>query len=174
MKKKIILPDFLEKDFYFYSFSKININNLYVAIHPINSTKPHFISIYETPHYQFVQKTIFNRDPKKVFNYENYFQYAEINKKACSEEEYTFLINNILVNGYNWKKHPIFIYRNWRRIFPISRWNVADGFHRLAILAALNFNEIEVGILKYKYDLIRRFLKSLQIKKNSKTKLFEK
>ena len=95
MTEKIEIPTFLEKQFLYQSLILTNLNNLYVGLIPSSSFKPKFVSIFDTPHYHFVQKIIYNRSADKPLFYKNYEEYVYMNKTSCNEKEYIDLINNI-------------------------------------------------------------------------------
>ena len=150
------LPKFVNNEFKFNCFSIVKIENIYVGLKPIYISKPIYTSIYKTPHYAFAKQIISGQKVDQQTGYSDYKHYSQINKTSCSEEKYCDLIDSFLKTGYDWQQNPILVFKNWRRPVPFNRWDVADGFHRLAILAALDFQIINVGLLKYKFNYTHR------------------
>lgn len=153
----IIIPDYLSIDFKVHVRKIVHINLLNVGIQLLHSDEKKYTCIYDTPHYMHACHII-NDDPLKVSHgYKNYDHYASLNVNVCTEEEFTGLINSINENRYDWEKRPILVFRHWKRPLPIGRWDVADGFHRLAVLAALGERRIKVVTLRPKKNLFQRF-----------------
>jgi hypothetical protein len=146
------IPEFLATEFCFDAFDLINISNLYVGLRPVSGGRVVYVLVYKTPHYVFARNVLFKEDLYSVSGYRSYKQYSEINLRTCSEKQFVGLIKDITDNGYDWKNRPILVFRHWSRLFPLGRWDVADGFHRIAVLAALGEKNIKVGTLRYKYN----------------------
>jgi len=163
---KLTIPYFLKKNFIFNKYYQANINDLFVGLLSISSRNPVYKSIFETPHYTFAKKTIFGINLKDTSEYKSYKHYSMINAHACSEKKFIKLIENIVENSYDWENKPILVFKNWRRPLPLNRLDVADGFHRLAILAALDQKLIKVGLLKYKHDILTRLKKNIYTSNN--------
>lgn len=151
------LPEFLKVDFIFYRYEKINVKNLYASLIK-KSGNVKFCTIYETPHYIFVRHFLYGENTYVISDYDSYQDYESTNIKACNEHEFIQLIKSIEINGYDWENNPILVHRNWKRLVPLGRWDIADGFHRLAILTALGENDIMVGTLRYKNNILKRLL----------------
>ena len=150
------IPKFLAPDLCFDAFDLINISNLYVGLRPITGGRTVYVLVFKAPHYVFARNVLFKEDLYPVSGYQSYRQYSEINQRGCSEKQFVGLIKDITDNGYDWENRPILVFRNWRRFFPLGRWDVADGFHRLAVLAALGEKNIKVGTLRYKHNAVAR------------------
>lgn len=146
------IPKFLAPDLCFNAFELINISNLYVGLRPVSGGRVFYVLVFKTPHYVFARNVLLKENIYPVSGYRSYRQYSEINPRTCSEKQFVGLIKDITENGYDWKNRPILVFRHWRRLFPLGRWDVADGFHRLAVLAALGEKKIKVGTLRYKYN----------------------
>jgi len=161
----LVLPEFLSSDFYFDQFITVNIEKLYVGLLSASDGKVMYLPIFKTPHYHFAKNAISGGAAGPITGYESYKDYAYRNRHMCSEEEFIELIENMRTHGYDWQNKPIFVFRHWSRPFPIGRWDVADGFHRLAILAALGEKKVKVGILRYKHSFIERLKRRLYCRK---------
>lgn len=142
------IPFFLRKDFNFDKILNIKIDNIYVGLCSPSSSSVSYVSVYRTPHYVFARNVLFNEEIYPVHGYRSYKHYSDINPRVCSEGQYVSLLDSIVDSGYDWEKKPILVFRHWKRLFPFSRWDVADGFHRLAVLAALGEKSLNVGILR--------------------------
>jgi hypothetical protein len=155
------IPEFLMSEFCFDDFDLVDIINLYVGLVSVSGDCVVYVPVYNTPHYVFVRNVIYNEDICPAAGYQNYKHYLKTNPSACSERQFMRLIKDITDNGYDWKNRPILVFRNWRRYFPRGRRDVADGFHRLAVLAALGENKIKVGVLRYQHNVLSRMKKRL-------------
>jgi hypothetical protein len=155
------IPKFLAPDLCFDAFYLINIANLYVGLRQVSGGRVVYVLVYKTPHYVFARNVLFKENLYPVSGYQSYKQYSEINPTACSGKQFVDLIRDVTDNGYDWKNRPILVYRHWSRLFPLGRWDVADGFHRLAVLAAIGEKNIIVGTLRYKYNAGARLKRSL-------------
>jgi hypothetical protein len=150
------IPEFLMSEFIFDDFDYVDVKNLYVGLLSISENCVIYVPVHKTPHYVFARNVIFNEKTHSISGYEHYKHYSEKNPDACSEKRYISLIKDIANNGYDWKNRPILVFQNWRRPFPRARKDVADGFHRLAVLAALGENKVCVGTLRYKHNVVCR------------------
>lgn len=155
---RLVLPEFLSSDFYFGQYITVKIEKLYVGLVSSSNRGVIYLSIFKTPHYHFAKNVISGGAAGLITGYESYKDYAYRNRHMLmlSEEEFIQLIENIRTNGYDWKNKPIFVFRHWSRPFPIGRWDVADGFHRLAVLAALGEKSVKVATLRYKKTIFKR------------------
>lgn len=151
----MIIPEYLEKDFRIYDHRIVDINSLNVGLH-LMSGQVKYVSVIDTPHYMFVRNILKGDGVQIVHGYKNYAQYISLYSPSASINRFIKLIESIQVNGYDSKNKPILVFRNWRRPWPINRWDVADGYHRLAVLAALGERFIKVGTLQYKKNMAER------------------
>ena len=150
------LPIFLRRQFVSGSMVSVKMERIFVAlkVDPLNGVK--YTSIYSTPHYDFIRQYFCN--DKSVSENHEYSRYSSANVDASSPEEFMALADSIVNKGYNYNTNPIYVFSNWKRFFPIGRLDVADGFHRLAILAALDQQNVMVCKLKYKKNIFARFM----------------
>lgn len=154
----VILPSFLSNFLLTTHRKEVDINTLYVGL--INN-KINYISVYETPHYKFAKK-ILNDNSKVILaqNSSNYKDYISMNSNSKTEKSFINLIMSIKNKGYDFKSSPILVFKPYRISF-FKRWHVADGFHRLSILAALGNENIEVVILKRRLSIFNRLIQRI-------------
>ena len=159
--KLIMIPDFLKENFYFSHFNIINIDRLYVGVIDLNLGNIKYINIKKTPHYYFVCEYlgIKNKHKESTINYYNYIKSNPLDPRF--KQKFIELINSINKNGYDFKKSPILVFNTLKRPFPFGRFDVADGFHRLSILAALDSKKINVAVLKRNQSIFLRLKKLL-------------
>tara|TARA_B100000787_G_C16088785_1_gene247922 strand:+ start:280 stop:786 length:507 start_codon:yes stop_codon:yes gene_type:complete len=157
--KKITIPIFLKKDFIFSHFKAVNIDRIYVGLINSNLGKIKYINIKKTPHYYFVcdYLGIKNKHEESVISYCDYIKSNPLDLK--SKQKFIELINLINKNGYNFKESPILVFKTFKRPFPFGRFDVADGFHRLSILAALDSDNVNVAVIKRKQSIFMRLKK---------------
>ena len=161
--KGINLPSFLSNFFYVFEFRDVKIEKLFVGLRYSDKRKIEYLNILKTPHYFFALNNI---DSKIKFlknepiNYQSYIDSNQDDPR--SKERFTVLIDSIKKNGYNFKESPILVFRTFKRPLPLDRWDVADGFHRLAILAALGNKSIKVAILKRKQSFFTRLKQKIK------------
>ena len=142
----------------------VNVDSLRVGLIDINSGHVSYILINKTPHYYFAKSII---DSEKKFDiggydYLNYNHYFEVNpKNASTPEQFIELTKKIIEQGYDFTNFPVLVYRHYSRPLPLWHLDVVDGFHRLAVLAALGETEIMVCKLKYKHSFIARLFNKL-------------
>lgn len=154
---QIDLPIFLKEKFQIHKRKVVSINKLFVGLK--NNKGISYVHILNTPHYWFAKKVI-DKEETKIYNDINYYQkYINQYPDSRSEEKFLKLINSIQKYGYNFKSSPILVFRSIKRPVPICRWDLADGFHRLATLAALGTLKVEVITLKRKHSFFRRVFK---------------
>ncbi len=152
------LPLFLDKDFIIKENCTLELPVLYVGLLHIVAGLPQYVSVFDTPHYFFARHVLFGERIKPISGYLDYAHYAKVNSHAWSENKFVGLISSISESGYKFEQHPIFVFRHWRRPLPIGRWDMDDGFHRLAVLAALGKTEISVRTLRAKNTSMNRLL----------------
>jgi len=155
---QFMLPNFLSDKFKIESLKLVNIDCLYVGLLGRNTNRIRYVSIKKTPHYYFVKNFIDDENMSYDSERLSYGDYSEINSDACSVDDFIKLIENIMSNGYIYKESPICVFKHWSRPLPVWRLDVADGFHRLAVLAALGETKIMVCKLKYKNNIISRLV----------------
>jgi len=155
------IPNFLKQNFYFSHFKVLNIDRLYVGLIDSNITSIKYINIKKTPHYYFVCEYlgIKIKHKENIIDYNDYIIANPLDLR--SKSKFIELINSINKNGYNFNNSPILVFNTIKRPFPFGRYDVADGFHRLSILAALNIINIEVAVLKQKQSVLMRLKKRI-------------
>ncbi len=156
-----IFPSFLNSNFALGDFQSVNIYKLYVGLRSKNKAKTKYVPVHKTPHYCFAKHHLYGNELYPVSGYQDYKHYINANSGTGSEEKYIQLIDSIKKRGYMWRTQPIFVFNHWTRLFPLGRLDVADGFHRLAILSALGEEEIKVVTLHQKYNIYRRSMHRL-------------
>jgi hypothetical protein len=168
----MILPPAFENSYRVIGFRTVDIECLYVRIWFFDISRAQYVPINKTPHYFFALSVIkgevshpvqslseyhiYKKNEYAIHNPNNYNPFA---KKP--EEKIVRLVNSIKANGYNWQAYPIFVSRHWKRPLPLGRWDVLDGVHRLAVLAALGESRIKVCLLGYKDPSLKRLLNRL-------------
>lgn len=125
---------------------KVKVSKLYVGY--VFTNKVNYINVKNTIHYKYAVEEILNLKSGLENKYNDYHKKTGHNTNSIS---YRKLIRNIKDTGYNSNLFPILVYRSLSRIYPLKRWDVIDGFHRLAILSAMGHEEVEVAVCKYKY-----------------------
>lgn len=120
----------------------VKINKLFVGMR-IPGGYNRYVSVYETPLYNYVLSVLGKHD-KKSLAIDDYRKYRAMFWHPTGEEQFKKLIKSILDEGYNAQDYPILVCRSISRIWPIGRWDVIDGFHRLSVLAAIGTKKIEV------------------------------
>ena len=156
MEEQPNLPDFLYKCFKFSSFRNVNLDIIFVGLLPIGGGRAKYVPVTETPHFMLARYILLGESIETVRGYKDYAHYIAVNPRINAENNFSKLIKSIRDIGYDPEKGPILVFRSWRRLFPLKRWDVADGFHRLAILAAIGERSVLVGELRTKRSLIRR------------------
>lgn len=153
----VTLPAFLSQ-FEFQKFELVQVEKVYVGERS-RSGRIEYVPVQKTPHFRFASALIENENKKlmeAIHIYENYLKNQQTNH---SSECFIKLYQSIRTSGYKWETSPIFVWNNWRRPLPLYRRDVADGFHRLSILAALGHKQIMVAKLLQGDSYIRRFRK---------------
>jgi len=159
--KKIIIPTFLKKYFIFSHFKVVNIDRLYVCLINSNLGNIKYVNIKKTPHYYFVCEYlgIKNKHEENTINYNDYINSNPLDPR--SKEKFIQLIDSINKNGYNFKELPILVFKTIKRPLPYGRYDVADGFHRLSILTALDSKNVNVAVIKRRQSIFMRLKKRL-------------
>jgi len=155
------IPNFLNENFYFSHFKVLNIDRLYVGLKDSNIGNIKYVNIKKTPHYYFVCEYLGtqNKHKENIIDYNDYIRSTTLDPR--SKSKFIELINSINKNGYDFKESPILVFNTLKRPFPFGRFDVADGFHRLSILAALNTINIKVAVVKQNQSIFRRLKKRL-------------
>lgn len=160
-----VIPDFLSESFSVGCAKTVRIQDLYVGLKSVTSRKTIYVNIKDTPHYNFVISVLNNVPEVEISGYKNYENYININPHPCSRTKFIDLINSMKRSGYDWENKPILVSKHWKRPFPLSRWDVLDGFHRFAVLAAFGQQKINVVTLRRKRNAFGRFLLKLSRRK---------
>jgi hypothetical protein len=157
----ISIPIFLKKDFIFSHFKVVNIDRIYVGLINSNLGNIKYINIKKTPHYYFVCEYlgIKNKQEESIINYYDYIKSNPLDRR--SKQKFIELIDSIKRNGYIFQELPILVFKTVKRPVPYGRFDVLDGFHRLAILAALDSVNVNVAVLKRKHSVFMRLKKIL-------------
>lgn len=150
------MPAFLADRFQFRDYRLVPMRRLYIGLLPPTGGRAVYVPVTETPHYAFALKILTGRVIPPVGGYQDYEHYTSLNPKACTAGAFGELIESIKTNGYDSTGRPILVFRIWRRPWPPVRWDVADGFHRLAVLAAIGEETVLVGTLRARSSLCRR------------------
>jgi hypothetical protein len=156
---EVTLPTFLS-NFEFQKFELVKVEKIYVGERS-RTGKITYVPIKKTPHFRFASALVENQNNKLIEARYIYEEYLKIYKTQHSSECFTKLYQSIQSSGYKWETAPIFVWNNWRRPFPLYRRDVADGFHRLSILAALGQMQIMVARLVHSDSYIERLRKRL-------------
>lgn len=152
-----IIPAFLAGTFRCHDYRVVDMKCLYVGVKPLTGGEAIYGPVTATPHYMFVRHVLTGDHVRPVHGYDSYSQYISLHPHPGTEDRFIELIESFRANGYDFENRPILVFRSWRRPWPINRWDVADGFHRLAILAAMGERHIQVAILKQKNNIFHRF-----------------
>lgn len=153
----IHLPLFIADNYECVEYKTIDIDNLNVGLLTPGGEKIKYVPIWETPHFLFAQQHSTNIPSSSIVNgYEDYAHYISLHEQGHTTDKFIKIINSIRIDGYDYVEEPILVFKNWKRQWPMNRWDVADGFHRLAVLAALGENQIKVLTLRYKRNLFQR------------------
>jgi len=153
---RLELPEFLAKTYVDGGKCVVNIDRLYVGLLPVSGRLASYVPVYDTPHYSFARHILEGVKWESVNGYRDYVHYASLHAHASTEDVFRELIFSIKRSGYDSTNRPIFVFRSWRRPWPLSRWDVADGFHRLAVLAAMGEEFITVRKLRPRKNVMRR------------------
>lgn len=154
----LCFPTFLADTYLLYERITVDIDNIRVRLISATTKRVVYVHVTETPHYIFARHIVAGDSLRDISGYSSYVEYSELDGNRCNEAKYVELISRMKTNGYDWVCNPILVYRRWSRFYPIHCWNVADGFHRLAILAAIGERNIKVVSLKNKHGLMMRII----------------
>ena len=152
------IPSFLERTFRVHDRRIVDIDRLYVGVRPPEGGAARYQPVNATPHYKFARHVLTGAPVESACGYDSYAQYASLHIHQGTEEQFVQLIEGVRTNGYDVENKPILVYRLWRRPWPPTRWDVADGFHRAAVLAALGQQRVTVVTLRQKKRLHRRLM----------------
>ena len=123
---------------------KMKINSLIVVLR-CKDNFAKYVNVTDTPHY----RNVINFESGGTKNTEEYENYRKKYIKDSNSDSFYSLYTNIKNIGYD-ERNKVLIYRNLKIFKYLFRWFVADGFHRLSILYALGFYEIETVLLSRK------------------------
>tara|TARA_B110000977_G_scaffold186312_1_gene252095 strand:- start:174 stop:674 length:501 start_codon:yes stop_codon:yes gene_type:complete len=153
------IPSFIKKNFYVFSYQIIDINKLFVQVINSKTGKIKYLNIKKTPHYFLALDYLKTSKIIDAHGYKKYQNYIKSNPDdPRSIAKFESLINSIKTNGYNFEESPILVFNTLKRPLPLGRYDVADGFHRLSILAAIGIKNINVAVLKRKQSFITRLI----------------
>lgn len=158
------IPSHLEKTFQIREYRTVQINNLFVGLSLLHGAGVSYVKIHDTPHYLYARHVIHGEPIESNHGYSDYQHYASVNDGACTEYEFFKLIQSISKNSYDHNECPILVFRTWRRQFPLNRWDIADGFHRLAVIAALDQARLTVATLRQRITFVERLARKLMRK----------
>ena len=127
-------------------YRKIKISKTKFALR-ISDQSIKLIDIYNSPHYYFVKNYINKTDKYPIKNILTYEQYYENKWTNRSPEYFKELVDDIS-DYFDYKRDPIIVFKGIRPIKNIGSWVVVDGFHRIAILAALNNKAFKAKALR--------------------------
>lgn len=151
------LPPSVERIFAMDGFRSVDIGHLFVCLWLPQGNRKAYVPIVGTPHYAFVRQVLTGQAAWPARGYDSYAQYIRLHPHPCTEERFMQLIDSFKENGYDAQTRPILVFRSWRRPWPLARWDVADGFHRLAVLAAMGERCVQVATLQQKGNVLTRF-----------------
>ena len=152
----IMIPEFLARRFIIDGLRVVDVDRLYVGLLPLAGSAINYVSIYDTPHFLFVRHILHGAPVQPISEYVDYSHYITVHSHPCTEQHFRELITSIVRNGYDKTNKPIMVFRSWRRLWSPTRWDVADGFHRLAILAAMGERSIQVVTLQQRKNIFQR------------------
>lgn len=155
------LPDFLN-NFDVDDYELLKIEQIFVG-ELGQDGKISYVSIFGTPHYEFASAIYAGSTGKLQFARGRYLEYLKIQETAHSPLKFEQLCSSMRRDGYDWRVYPILVFTDLRRPFPLFRRDVADGFHRLAALAALGYENINVLRLKRKDNIFQRLVNRVRI-----------
>lgn len=151
------LPPSLARVFSADSCLLADIDHLFVCLWLREGDRKAYVPIVETPHYAFVRQVLTGESLWPAREYDSYAQYIRLHPHPCTEEQFIELIESFRTSGYDAQARPILVFRSWRRPLPLARWDVADGFHRLAVLAAMGERLVQVATLQQRGNALSRF-----------------
>ena len=152
----IILPEFLN-NFDLDDYEQQKIERIFVGKLDEDG-KISYVSIFYTPHYELASAIFAGSTGKLQLARRQYLEYLKIQETSHSLLKFEELCSSIRTGGYDWRIRPILVFSDLRRPFPLFRRDVADGFHRLAVLAALGYENINVLKLKRKDNIYQRLV----------------
>lgn len=149
---------FIDRDFYSCGYIHVFISQLNVRL----AGSSQYINVKCTPHYIFVRNVLYGEAIVPINDYKDYKDYIKNHWHPCDEKKFIDLIYEIKEKGYECDKSPILVYRSIRRLWPLDRYDVVDGFHRLAILEAIGLRNIKVLRVKQRKNFYYRLLSRLK------------
>ena len=155
------LPEFLQHEFVPGPHRVVPIERLRVALRCPDRSSLRYVAVQATPHYGFARHILGESSTPNVPHYPDYDAYVAQHGGGAGTDDFRALVGSIRDNGYDGRRHPILVFRHWRRRIPRGRWDVADGFHRLAVLAALDYERVEVQTLGHARSPLARIRRRL-------------
>ena len=137
----------------------VNIEKIYTGI-KITNDRSKYKALCQSPIYRYAKiiatDGIANSQEKMLYK-----RYQEL-YPGTSTSKIESLMQSIQLNGFNPEYAPL-AFRSLKRVYPLNRYDIADGHHRAAVLAALGETNIELFIYKIKHkESLRRFAESVQ------------
>ena len=137
----------------------VDIKNIYAGI-KFRSGQIKYQALCRSPIYRYA-KVIAADGIASVHEKTLYNRYQQ-SYLGTSTKKVEAIVQSIRLNGFNPEYAPL-AFRSLKRVFPLHRYDVADGHHRAAVLAALGQTKIELVIYKVKHkNSLRRLAESIQ------------
>jgi len=137
----------------------VHIGNIYAGI-KFKDGQIKYQSLCESPIYRYAKVIAVDgiaREHEKTLY--NKYQQAYL---GTSTQKVEAIVQSIRLNGFNPEYAPL-AFRSLKRVFPLHRYDLADGHHRAAVLAALGQTNIELVIYKVKHkNSLRRLAETIQ------------
>ena len=137
----------------------VDIKNIYTGI-KFKGGKIKYEALCRSPIYRYAKVIaadgIANAHEKALYNR---YQQSYL---GTSTKKVEAIVQSIQSNGFNPEYAPL-AFRSLKRVFPLQRYDIADGHHRAAVLAALGQTEIELVIYRVNHkNSLRRLAESIQ------------
>ena len=137
----------------------VDIKNIYTGI-KFRGGQIKYQALCESPIYRYAKVIAVDgiADAHEKLLYNRYQQ----SYLGTSTKKVEAIVKSIRLNGFNPEYAPL-AFRSLKRVFPLHRYDVADGHHRAAVLAALGQTNIELVIYQVKHkNSLRRLAESIQ------------
>ena len=137
----------------------VNLGKIYTGI-KLSDDKIKYKTLVESPIYRYAKVIatygIANAQEKMLYS-----KYQQLYPDT-STSKVEALVQSIQTNGFNPEYAPL-AFRSLKRLYPLNRYDIADGHHRAAVLAALGQTSIELFIYKVKHkNALRCLAESVQ------------
>lgn len=144
MIENFCIPEHLRLEDAVFELKQVNIENIYVGIKG-SDQRIRYKHLYKSPIYIYARSIVQDDDVdsgiKKLFK-----EYNECYRRT-STQRIEDLIKSIKLKGFDENYAPI-AFRSFKRILPFKRYDLADGHHRAAVLAALGASNIELLVFQ--------------------------